>query len=129
MGGDGGGETKSLQGDRRVSPYAMNLNDVVGVGVVNGNVDAPSTPGSLLGSASPGSVTGTDFGNETQSETTLKRYSPLAVAVKGHQSKVCQILIEADANPNVEDGTGKKEECGRDSSKKGSAGATLRECT
>ena len=50
----------------------------------------------------------TDVGNMMQTESTLKRYSPLAVAVKGHQSKVCQVLIEADANPNVEDGSGKK---------------------
>jgi hypothetical protein len=38
----------------------------------------------------------------------LPPYSPLAVAVKGHQPMVCKVLIDADGDPDVEDGTGKK---------------------
>ena len=104
-----GSDTKILKGNRGFSPYVLNLNDPNGAGLENGNgPDVPLTPGSLVGSASPGSAIGTDFGNSTQPISTLKHYSPLAVAVKGHQSKVCRVLIEADANPNLEDGSGKK---------------------
>ena len=38
----------------------------------------------------------------------LPPYSPLAVAVKGHQPRVCKVLIDADGDPDIEDGTGKK---------------------
>ena len=38
----------------------------------------------------------------------LPQYSPLAVAVKGHQPRVCKVLVDHDANPDVIDGTGKK---------------------
>ena len=34
----------------------------------------------------------------------LPPYSPLAVAVKGHQPRVCKVLVDHDANPDNEDG-------------------------
>ena len=50
----------------------------------------------------------TDLGKFKTSRVQPEAVFSLAVAVKGHQSEVCKVLIEADANPNLEDGSGKK---------------------
>lgn len=101
-------EVKSLIKQKATSPYVLDLNHDAKTDVYDKNIDVLSTPGSLIGSTSPGTTIGSrEDGNDMSTISTLKHYSPLAVAVKGHQSLVCKVLIDANANPNLEDGSGK----------------------